>query len=185
MKRNVVIIILIIIMLILNIFINAKLKKTKYLNNILIFNLYGNQKNNEYEFDISSNPNNLINANLYSTLNMESLAKDKIAPGTKGEFGITLKSSKDLNYNINFKSNNEKPQNLLFNIKGKPEKYSSLDELEKYLEGIIRQNSKIKVYIEWSWEYESNLYNDIQDTIDGENLREYNFDINITSYELY
>lgn len=112
---------------------------------------------------------------------MEGLTNKKIAPGSRGEFEIILKSSSRLKYNIWFESKNIKPQNLLFNVKNMKKMYNNIEEIE--LNGSLNVNTTKKFCIQWLWEYENDTYNNIQDTIDGENISEYNFDINITSYE--
>ncbi len=70
---------------------------------------------------------------------------------------------------------NNKPENLVFQIEGKDRKYEKLEDLEKELKGEINENKKIVIH--WEWEYEKNTLQDIQDTKDGENIKQYNFTI--------
>ena len=70
---------------------------------------------------------------------------------------------------------NNKPENLVFQIEGKDRKYEKLEDLEKELKGEINENKKIVIH--WEWEYEKNNLQDIQDTKDGENIKQYNFTI--------
>lgn len=119
---------------------------------------------------------------MYSTLNFETLSNEKIAPGTNGKIEIVLNSSIDTNYQITFDSKNIKPKNLKFNIKNDFTKYDTLEELENRLRGRLNRNKNKIICIEWSWDYEIDEYSDYQDTLDGMNIQEYNFDINILSY---
>lgn len=181
-KIEITIIIFILLMLIILEFMNFK--KSYNLENVLIFNLYENSKNDKYIFDIGAKYKQETNVGLYSTLKMESLANEKIAPGANGEFEIILTSSKNVGYQIRFESKNKKPQNLVFNIKNDFNKYSSLEELGRLLKGTLNGNIRKNIWIEWSWDYETTEYGNTQDTFDGENIKEYNFDINILSYKL-
>lgn len=181
-NKRLEILIIIAILLILFFLGFVKFKNLKSLENVLIFNLYDNSKNNEYVFDISSEQEYKKSCNLFSTLNMESLVNEKIAPGTNGEFEIILNSSKDTHYQITFDSKNVKPHNLLFKIKNDFKKYKSLDELEEKLKGILNKDRGKNICIEWFWDYETDQYSNFQDTLDGQNIQEYNFDINIFSY---
>lgn len=180
--RNVIF--FLIILLLLFMAVHAKSKKIYSIDNILIFNLYENSLNRNYTFDVSANANQTNHVNLYNTLNIDSLANEKIAPGTNGQFSITITASQKLNYEIKFESLNIKPKNLCFKLKSKSPKYSSLEELEKYLKGVITKDETKKFFIEWSWEYEINDNANIQDTLDGINIKEYIFDINVISNEI-
>lgn len=181
MNKKVQILIVIIILLILLIIWYAKFRNKESINNLIIFNLFNNSSNS-FQFNISSKVNQKKSANLYGTFNAKSLSEHKIAPGTSGEFEILLVSAIDTNYRIKFESKNEKPQNLTFSIKDNPIKYHSLEDLGKYLLGSLNKNEKIKIIIEWSWNYETDTFSNIQDTLDGQKLEKYNFDINVMSY---
>ena len=154
-----------------------------YLENIIIFNLYENS-DNKFVFNVSSGINQNKNINLYSTFKVDGLMNTKIFPGTKGEFEILIKSSNNVEYQIKFKSKNKKPQNLLFNIKNSNIKYNNLEDLGKNLKGLIKPKDNVRIIIQWSWEYETSINNNHQDTLDGETLKEYNFYINILSNKI-
>lgn len=95
--------------------------------------------------------------------------------GTEGTFEILLQSNKKINYKIQFKSTNEKPQNLKFQIVGKDRKYFKLEEMEEELKGNLYGNKRI--IINWKWDYEENETKDLQDTKDGETISKYNFTV--------
>lgn len=124
--------ILIIIILLPLLFLGLiKFNSQKSLDNFLIFNLFENSNNKKYIFDIGFKTKQTESVNLYSTLDLEGLANEKIAPGTHGEFEIILNSSIDTNYQVTFDSKNLKPKNLRFNLKGESSKHDTLEDLEK------------------------------------------------------
>lgn len=192
--------ILVLIIIFINIFFLKKLSKTQKTDDILflklfsngILNKHSNEENNEYnnqvqqdankyEFKVSYKNMDFKTIDLLKTINRETLVYDKIAPGTSGSFDILLNSNQSLKYKIEFYSINEKPQNLKFRafkdnkIIGEA---STLEELSKKLNGDINKNQKIKITINWYWDYENNKENsDVQDTKDAENIRTYEFSI--------
>ena len=105
----------------------------------------------------------------------------KIAPGTSGNFNILLETNKDSKYKIYFQSVNEKPQNLYFKaIKDGKEiaKTQTLEELSEKLDGNIAKKEKIKINIQWYWNFENNKANsDIQDTEDSKKIKRYQFNL--------
>jgi len=86
-----------------------------------------------------------------------------------------LKTNKKIDYCIKFKSKNEKPENLKFQIQGKDRKYTRLEDMEQELKGEINKNKRI--IINWEWEYDKNKIQDVQDTKDGETIKKYEFTI--------
>lgn len=94
---------------------------------------------------------------------MKSLVKEKVAPGTKGNFSINLTSNIDTEYEIKIVAKNEKPKNLIFEIK-EPQ-------------GKIRATKSKNIPISWEWKYQINETQDIQDTKDGEKIKDYKFEI--------
>lgn len=86
-----------------------------------------------------------------------------------------LQTNKKIKYHIKFKSENQKPENLKFQIVGKDRKYTKLEDMEQELKGEMARNKKI--VINWKWDYEENAIQDRQDTKDGEIIRQYNFTI--------
>ena len=75
----------------------------------------------------------------------------------------------------NKQSKNQKPKNLVFNEKGRDNYYETLEDLGETLSGNIKKGEVKEVVIEWQWKYETNESGDMQDTKDGNELKEYNF----------
>ena len=151
------------------------------------------EEKNTYVFDV--NFKNISSTSeeisLPNTMKAESVAKNKIAPGVQGEFSIiisTKNSTVDMKYSINFENiTNEKPNNLLFKIKGHEKEYKSLQELEKELIGKAKKHSETEIIIEWYWPYEienDKGTQDIIDTSDGKKLESYRFKINVNGEEV-
>ena len=92
---------------------------------------------------------------------------------------------KNISYSIKFASINDKPQNLKFKIKGKDEKYSTLEELGEKMKDDLTGQTEVnkKITIEWEWQYENDEQNNIQDTKDGEKLTKYQFMIRLMGNE--
>lgn len=95
-----------------------------------------------------------------------------------------------MKYHVQFKDiNNEKPDNLIFSIRGSETEYSDLQKLGKNINGILEQNSQKEIIIDWEWPYETgkkaNLVaqNDKVDTHEGEKLESYKFRIIVTGEE--
>ena len=101
--------------------------------------------------------------------------REKIAPGTEGKFEIILQANQNINYQIMFKSQNDKPKNLNFIIEGKDKKYTRLEDMEQDLKGEMTGNKRITIH--WRWEYEINQTEDVQDTQDGQKIKQYYFTI--------
>lgn len=141
----------------------------------------------EYSFKVNYSNTNFKIVNLSDTVNKN--FNKKIAPGTSGKFNIKLNSNKDLQYKVEFKSINEKPQNLKFMALTNGEKLLKSNELELLndnLKGNINKNEKVNITILWYWPYEGENKEediDIQDTKDGQNIKKYQFDILVSGEE--
>lgn len=133
------------------------------------------QENQEYKFQVSYKNIDFKNINLSDTIKQDTLVQEKIAPGTEGAFEIFLQSNRKMNYRIHFKSTNEKPENLYFQLEGKDRKYTSLENMEQELKGEFIKNKRIKIH--WKWEYEKDNKQNLQDTKDGELIGQYHFTI--------
>lgn len=203
-KKNKKIISLIIAILIVIILIFCVLQKSDFFQDNLIFfkilnsgdtnkNLQNDQisykniteykeENNPLFFYVAYNKTNFKSINLSDTIDKKTLVKEKIAPGTEGHFEIVLISNEDINYKIIFENLNEKPQNLVFSIKGSDKEYYNLNELQKDLIGNLEKNKVKRIDVNWRWTYENNLVNNLQDTKDGINLDMYKFNIYTVSY---
>ena len=185
--------ILIILILIFIIFTFFSLKRTDLMDDFILFKLFSDSNislekiqkeklnlNNSkeypiYEFNVSYKKTKLEGINLLDTIDNKTLVKEKVAPGTKGNFTIRIKSNENINYEILFNSLNEKPKNLIFKYKNI--KYQNLEDLQKDLIGKIAKKETIDINISWEWEYKISSKEDIQDTKDGEKLKNYNFTI--------
>ena len=185
--------ILIILILVFIIFTFFSLKRTDLIDDFIIFKLFSDSNvnlekikkeklnlNNSkeypiYEFNVSYKKTKLEGINLLDTIDNKTLVKEKVAPGTKGNFTIRIKSNEDINYEILFNSLNEKPKNLIFEYKNI--KYQKLEDLQKGLIGKIAKKETIDINISWEWEYKISSKEDTQDTKDGEKLKNYNFTI--------
>lgn len=203
-KRNKKIISLIIVILIVIILIFCILQKSNFFQDNLIFfkilnssNINENSQNDhifynniaEYKeqnnplfFYVAYNETKFKSINLLDTIDKKTLVKEKIAPGTKGHFEIVLISNRDINYKIIFENLNEKPQNLVFSIKGSDREYNNLNELQQELIGNLEKNKVKRIDVNWRWKYENNLADNLQDTKDGTNLDMYKFNIYTVSY---
>lgn len=203
-KKNKKIISLIIVILIVIILIFCILQKSNFFQDNLIFfkilnssNINENSQNDhifynniaEYKeqnnplfFYVTYNETKFKSINLLDTIDKKTLVKEKIAPGTKGHFEIVLISNRDINYKIIFENLNEKPQNLIFSIKGSDREYNNLNELQQELIGNLEKNKVKRIDVNWRWKYENNLADNLQDTKDGINLDMYKFNIYTVSY---
>ena len=182
--------ILIIVVIIFIIFFIFKSNRIDFIDDLIFFKLFSNANTSDsnqenlnqtkidlpvYEFNVSYKSTRFEGVDLLDTVDNKTLVKEKVAPGTKGEFIIRINSNEDMYYEVYFNSINEKPKNLTFIYNNN--KYQTLDELEKDLIGEIRKKETIDIEIKWEWEYKINEREDIQDTLDGEKLVNYNFTI--------
>lgn len=187
-KRSIILCIIVILLLGLSLFRIKKQEDNKFQDELIFFKLFSsqqskekeiiqveNQQNQTYEFSVTYRNIDFKEINLMDTINPKTLIQEKIAPGTGGEFEILLHSNKKMNYRIKFKSKNQKPKNLNFKIQGKDRKYNQLEEMQEELKGEI--NGKKTLRIQWNWNYEKDETQDLQDTKDGEIIKEYNFTI--------
>lgn len=138
--------------------------------------------NKEVIFEVAYKNTKFKSLNLIETIHNKTLIYEKIAPGTSGNFDILLKTKQDMQYAIQFKSKNEKPSNLQFSMSEKGTRYSSLEELGKELRGNISENEKKIIPIYWEWKYEGSEEKDKKDTLEGKNLKEYQFLIYVRGY---
>ena len=69
-------------------------------------------------------------------------------------------------------------------IKGKNKRYQRIEELTQELQGNVYRNEFKKIIIQWIWSYETDIEQDIEDTKDGETLKDYRFYINAIGKEV-
>lgn len=132
----------------------------------------------EYIFDVSCKKTNEKNIFLFDTLKKETLIENMLAPGIEGEFNIILMTNLDTKYQIKFSSKSIKPQNLKFKNLETEEMVNNIQDLD--LEGTLKKNTTKIIPIKWSWSYENTKEGDLQDTIDGKKIKNYEFSINAT-----
>ena len=84
----------------------------------------------------------------------------------------------------------EKPNNMIFKIRGSDKIYNSLQQLQADLTGIINAHSKIEIIIDWQWAYETGNIeeivkeNDRLDTNNGKLLKSYKFKMDVIGEEV-
>lgn len=140
----------------------------------------------KWGFEIAKDGEQTKNVKLIDTTDQTTLVNGKIAPGAKGTINIAVDGSDsevDLDFDIKFANEKNKPKNLIFSYAGKT--YSSLSEIES-IRGKIKYNDLTKIRdfrIFWSWNYETGTTdeeiasNDLIDTQEANTITEYTFDI--------
>ena len=112
-----------------------------------------------WKFKVNENEEKMQTISLNSTINNLTLANEKIAPGTSGNFQINLDATGadvGIFYTINFENETEKPTNLNFKYAGAT--YKDLGYLRNAIVGTINADSEEKIKtitIEWNWPYET------------------------------
>jgi len=188
-KKTILVILIFLILLLFFILFN-KFSKKEASDDIIFFKLFSqtkqdnrNTKENEYVFDFSHNNEVSTNMNLWETVSKNTLINEKIAPGTEGEFEIKLKSNKAIYYEVDFLSQNRKPQNLVFSIKGDDKEYNKLEDLKQELQGDLEKMETKSIIIQWKWSYDTGTKENIQDTKDGTTIKDYHFYIHAIGNE--
>lgn len=187
-KLSIILLISITIIIILN--SNIKLFQSDDYIFLKIFQKINNENKIDYNkkeskenyiFKVDLKNIDIKQIDLMKTVDKNTCLNKKIAPGTSGNFNILLDTNKDSKYKIYFQSVNEKPQNLYFKaIKDGKEiaKTQTLEELSEKLDGNIVKKEKIKINIQWYWNFENNKANsDIQDTEDSKKIKRYQFNL--------
>ena len=189
-KKKYIIILIIIIICILLYFNKFSIYKDLYEDILLLTETANNKKNiydkskeqnsNEnvkYIFNIKCKDTKLKAVNLSDTIKKETMVKEKIAPGLKGEFSIVLNANQDTKYNVIFNSINIKPKNLRFVNEETKTVVKNLEEFEKLLTGNLKKDETKTITISWYWQYENTQEGNRQDTIDSKNIQNYQFKI--------
>lgn len=144
-------------------------------NEFYSIGLQGENENLHF-FNVSYQNIDFKKIGLGETIDVETLANGKVAPGTKGKFEIVIYSNKDCYYQVYFQNEMEKPKNMMFYIT-KENKVQTLEELQEQLKGRVETDIPKKITIFWEWEFENGIGENGQDTKDGKNLENYCFDI--------
>ncbi len=193
-KRKTFLLVILIIIIVIFLFLNKKYPNNKFQDELIFFKWFSsgrgekestllskNQRNQNKEpypsycFEVSYKNIDFKDIYLANTINQKTQVREKIAPGTEGTFEIVLQTNQKINYQIKFKSQNEKPQNLNFQIEGKDRKYAKLEDMEEELKGEMTNHKRIIIH--WRWQYETSKIEDIQDTKDAQKIKQYNFTI--------
>ena len=190
-KKKKILILIPIILLIIGIYYFLKNDDNFFKDDIIFFkNFYSSINNTKENKDTNENDSSSDNYNIIKISTKKQTTKEMtlfsnlkdqmnwnkiIYPGTKGEFSIKLYGQENLQYEITFRSKNQKPKNLVFKENGK--EYETLEQLGEDLNGNIKKDEIKNIAIEWEWKYETNEKQDLQDTKDGREIREYNFEI--------
>ena len=148
----------------------------------------------KWNFKVNGTEEEIQTINLASTINNETLANNKIAPGTSGNFEIRIDGSNaevGIDYKIEFLNEKNLPQNLIFKYNGKS--YDSIVKLNEVLNGKLNANDEQKqksFVINWEWPYETGVSeteiakNDKIDTENGKSNLNYTFDVLVTGTQV-
>ena len=145
----------------------------------------GNADIANWAFQIDKNGEQTKNVTLRNTVSKQTLVNGKIAPGTSGEFSITLDatgSEVGVDYTLSFVEEINKPENITFTYNGK--EYKSLSDIGSIKGNIGTKNDRTAtILIKWTWLYQTGstdiekAENDIKDTKAGTSLLDYSFNI--------
>lgn len=188
-KKKKIIVCLIVVLLILLCFL-AGCVFAKYISNVTGTTV-GDIAN--WSFKVNESTTAISDSiSLVNTVDGSTLVNGKMAPGTRGSFSFEVDatgSEVDVGYYVTFFDENATSGNIQFEYKGN--KYSNLQELSNAVSGVLNasNNQKETVTIGWEWLYEAqNAENidtfDAQDTLIGESISEYTFDIAVTGYQV-
>ena len=148
----------------------------------------------KWSFKVNNSSEQIETINLEDTIAGEYLlANGKIAPGAEGQFSLLLDATESevgVHYDIEFKNEKNKPQNLKFIYEGQT--YNSLTELSKQIIGNILANEENKVKeitIRWRWKYETGTEDEIEendeiDTQNGIEALNYTFNVIVTGTQM-
>ena len=176
-RKKILVLILIFIIILCVLLKIAQAKDLNFQEDLIFFKLFGIgniqeqensqeenlNKENTYEVKVVKGKSSYKKIDLLQSIDMKTLVNEKIAPGTKGSFYVYLTSNEDMNYKMEIVDKNESPKNFKFEISEK--------------QGKIEKNVIKKVEINWEWPYELSSKENVQDTKDGKNINEYEFEI--------
>lgn len=153
-------------------------------------NVTGEAEVAKWAFQIKKEGEESKTIKLVNTTDKQTLINGKIAPGSSGAILITLDgtgSEVDMEYNLKFYNEQNKPTNLYFTYMGN--NYSSLSEIEN-ITGTIKHSNSTKqreIAVLWKWGYETGssteekTKNDTIDTQDASKIEKYTFDAVVTA----
>ena len=155
-------------------------------------------KNANKEFDVAKwdvSIGEIVFSNTEYTA--ETLAEDKIAPGTNGSFNVVVDATgtqTGVDYNAVFTNVSNVPANMYFKVDNTICK--NLNEVGQAISGHISPDDEEKTIVkevEWIWDYQTTTSkdgerttleeNDIQDTLDGEAANDITFNLVVTAVQ--
>lgn len=166
----------------------------KYLSKV---NVKGTAEVASWVFKVNGTESQTQEISLANTYDEATLINNKIAPGTTGNFGITIDttgSDVGVQYKVEFNGEDGKPNNLYFTYNNT--KYTTLEELGDAVTGTIDAGSteEIEIPITWTWDYETDkttdenedgiLDTDYTDTQDGKAAGNYTFNVTVTGTQV-
>ena len=146
-----------------------------------------------WSFIVNNKKEEIQKINLFES-NIKAKHESRLAPGTSGSFTIFLDAAEaevDLKYQIISVEEINKPHNLKFIFNEK--EYDSFKQMEEVLSGTINVDDVDKTrtfQINWEWKYETGntkeeiTKNDIIDTEDINNIKNYNFVICVSGEQV-
>jgi len=152
-------------------------------------NATGSAEVAKWAFQIQKEGERTKTIKLVDTVNT-AVTSGKIAPGTSGSFQIVLDatgSEVDLEYELKFVNEQNKPKNLHFSFLEL--KANTLEGLG-IMQGVLKNEYKNKtrvIEVSWAWDYETGktdteiASNDKIDTQDAKSIDEYTFDVVVTA----
>lgn len=152
---------------------------------ILFLKFFHNDKQQEisdeqiqqYLFKVDYKNSDSKTINLLETVDKQTLINKTLAPGIEGRFQLILETNKNTNYNVIFQNKNQKPKNLMFECTDTKIQYDNLEKFNKQLIGSINKGEQKVINIHWFWNFENTAKGDKQDTIDSQNIKEYQFEV--------
>lgn len=131
----------------------------------------------QYIFKVNYKNANSKTINLLETVDKQTFINKTLAPGIEGRFQLILETNKNTNYNITFQNKKPKPKNLMFECTDTKVQYDNLEKFNKQLTGSINKGKQKVINIHWFWNFENTTKGDKQDTIDSQNIKEYQFEV--------
>ena len=131
----------------------------------------------QYIFKVNYKNADSKTINLLETVDKQTLINKTLAPGIEGRFQLILETNKNTKYNITFQNKKPKPKNLMFECTDTKVQYDSLEKFNKQLTGSINKGKQKVINIHWFWNFENTTKGDKQDTIDSQNIKEYQFEV--------
>ena len=162
---------------------------TTYAKYITVEKGTGSTEVAKWAFEIKKGSAETKKIQLTNTVDKDSLIDGKISPGSTGLIEITLDGTGaevDIDYELKFSNEQNKPSNLIFTYQGV--EYKSLSEINT-IQGNIPHDDTYRtrdVNIQWRWEYETGktekeiTTNDVLDTQEANSITAYTFELTAT-----